>query len=258
MVSSLQPNLQAGCEAIDESLRASALEPLRRHNYQRILARWNAVGIEAGCQVLDVGCAHGWFMEAAQKAGFQVVGVEPDRAIARLAQARGLDVRLGTFPDALPADLRFEVITFHDVFEHMPDLDRVLAACRAALNESGWLAITLPSSRGALFRTARWLSRLGVRGPLDRLWQVGFPSPHLTYFHPDCLARFVSRHGFREVHREPLPSIMRAGLWQRLRYDRSASLAVSAVQYVALSCLLPVLRALPSDISFQLFQRSDQ
>lgn len=87
------------------------------------------------------------------------------------------------------------------------------------------------------------------------MWQRGFPSPHLTYFHPVALAGMLRSHGFREVHRSTLPSFTRTGLWQRLRYDRRSSLFVSAVQWLALGLLSPLQTLLPSDISFQVFVR---
>ena len=259
MASTLEPEINARPDAIDESLRQTALQSLRVSNYARIIERLNATLQPSSSRrsLLDVGCAHGWFLRAAQDAGYLGLGIEPDLHIAQQAIDAGLDVRVGSFPDALPEGARFDIITFHDVLEHLANLPAIAAACRAALNRQGLLAVTLPNSRGVFFRVARQLSRLGWRGPLDRLWQQGFPSPHLSYFHPDGLARFLAQHGFREVHRQALPSLIHTGLWQRLRYDRSAGLSVSMLQYAILSCVIPCLRILPSDISFQVFQSID-
>jgi predicted membrane protein len=65
----------------------------------------------------------------------------------------------------------------------------------------------------------------------------------------------LESHGFREVHRDTLPSFCRTGLWQRLRYDRGSSLIVSAVQWLALVLLSPLQSLFPADISFQVFVR---
>ena len=90
-------------------------------------------------------------------------------------------------------------------------------ACRRRLREGGLLVLNLPSSSGAVFRAATLLDRIGLHGPLDRLWQRGFPSPHLSYFDPDGLASLAARHGFREVHRSDLATVALGGLWKRLR-----------------------------------------
>lgn len=147
----------------------------------------------------------------------------------------------------------YDVITFNDVFEHLPDVSAALGACRERLREGGLLVLNLPNSRGTVFRVAALLDRIGFHGPLDRLWQKGFPSPHLHYFHPDCLAELARRHGFREVHRGELATVELRGLWHRLRYDRTSSLPGSFLSWLAISLAFPALRLLPSDISLQMF-----
>ena len=115
--------------------------------------------------------------------------------------------------------------------------------------------MNLPSSKGALYRLARLMDRIGLPGPLARLWQRGFPSPHLSYFHPELLAELLGRAGFREVHRGSLATFTHAGLWQRLRWDRGSSLPVAAAMWMGLSLMIPFARILPSDISLQVFER---
>ena len=257
MASTLEPQINADAPAIDEALRHQALHELRQANYARILSRLKSLSPTAGSRLLDVGSAHGWFLKAAEAAGFEALGIEPDRQMAQQAMALGCNVRIGEFPQAALDEPRVSIITFLDVFEHLSDLPSVLNACRETLLPRGLLLIVLPSSRGIFFRAARALSRLGVHGPLDRLWQRGFPSPHASYFHQDNLSRFLSRHGWSEIHRQALPSLTQAGLWQRLHYDRRANRIVSAAQYALLSVAMPGLSLLPSDISFQIFQLSE-
>ena len=257
LASGLEPGIGAPEKhrALDEALRSASLAPIRRINFNKVLDRLAALRPGGRLSVLDVGCAHGWFLQEAAGRGHLAVGIEPDAQIASQARTVGVQVISGFFPTDLPAEVSFDVITFNDVFEHLPDLASVAQACRDRLRTDGLLAITLPSSHGILFRVARVLERLGVRGPMERLWQRGFPSPHLAYFHPEGLARFLSSHGFRECHRQELPSFSRAGLWQRLRYDRRASIVSSAFYYLALLSLGPAFRLFPSDISFQVFER---
>lgn len=247
------------CDArqkIDEGVREDALEPLRRANFERALDVLSAHVELRGRKLLDVGCAHGWFLEAASRRGCVVSGIEPDTGMHAFAVDRGHTVLKGFFPDALPAGVGgYDVITFNDVFEHLPDVNTGLAACRERLREGGLLVLNLPDSRGAVFRAAALLDRLGIHGPLDRLWQKEYPSPHLSYFHPDCLAALAKRHGFRELHRGELATVGFRGLWQRLRYDRSSSLPAAFLSWVALALAFPVLGLLRSDISLQVFAK---
>jgi len=242
-----------GDSKIDEGDREDALEALRRANFERELDTIGAYGDQRGCELLDVGCAHGWFLDAASRRGCVASGIEPDAGMYGLAVKSGHRVLKGFFPDVLPAGVHYDVITFNDVFEHLPDVNAALDACRERLREGGLLVLNLPNSRGTVFRVAALMDRIGLHAPLDRLWQKEFPSPHLFYFNPDCLAELARRHGFSEVHRGELATIELRGLWQRLRYDRTASLPAAIVSWLAITLAFPVLHLLTSDISIQVF-----
>lgn len=254
--SSLRPSIpeHTGDTQIDERHRAIALDSMRRPNYEQILDHLSHEGSCVGGRLLDVGCAHGWFLQAAQARGFDAVGIEPDLEMFHIAKNNGMHVYCGYFPDQLPKHMSFDVIVFNDVLEHLPNVSAIFADCRRLLKQDGRLVVNLPNSRGFFYRAASFLDLLGIRGPLNRLWQYNFPSPHLSYFEPDLLQRLAAESGFESVFQGQLPSVRFKGLWSRLRYDRAASLAVCAMQYAAVAVCIPLLRALPSDISLHIFR----
>jgi hypothetical protein len=92
---------------------------------------------------------------------------------------------------------------------------------------------------GLGFRLSRVLRRIGVRGPYERLWQVGFPSPHLWYFSRRGMVSLLARHGLHAAYLGSLPSLTRRGLWQRVHFDRRPSPS-SAAQWALLWLLVPV------------------
>jgi SAM-dependent methyltransferase len=241
--------------ALDEDARRAGLHGLRLRNFGRILQAIEPFRSRPAPRLLDVGSAHGWFLDAASTRGYEVTGLEPDAGILAAHGGRHRVIR-GLFPQDLPAGERFDVISFHDVFEHLPDPDAVLRACVASLEPGGLLVLNLPSSRGPLFRAAQPLAALGWRRPLDRLWQRGFPSPHLSYFDPDNLSRLAGRHGFEPVARLDLPALEREGLWQRLRLDRRGSWPAAALAWCALQLAIPVLDRLPSDATALVFRQN--
>jgi SAM-dependent methyltransferase len=226
--------------ALDEGARLEGLRALRARNFDRILDALGPVAPGGAPRLLDVGSGHGWFLEAAAARGYAVTGLEPDAAVAAVAGPVRERVIDGRFPQDLPAGETFDVITFHDVFEHLPDPGGVLDACRARLRGGGALVISLPDSGGTLFRMAELLAGLGARAPLHRFWQRGFPSPHVSYFSAATL-----------------PALTRANLWQRLRLDRQGSLAAAAAAWVALQLALPVLGWLPQDAVALVFRQAD-
>jgi SAM-dependent methyltransferase len=258
--SNLQPTIgdDQMASAIDEDLRAQGLECLRRENFERLLNRLCRHIDPPEMRLLDVGCAHGWFLEAAARRGFVVTGLEPDCVLARRAGMVGHIVWPGFFPDHVPTDQRFEVLVFNDVFEHLPDVTAAAQACHARLAPEGLLVLNLPSARGVFYRLAEALDSAGVSSPLERLWQKGFPSPHLSYFDPDQLRRLMERHGLIEIDRSRLPAVTVDGLWARLRYDRSSTPTAAVAAWLGVVVATPVLRCLPGDISLQIFRRTDR
>lgn len=242
-------------EAIDEAARARALKPIRDANFAQLLEACADL-LPAGTRLLDVGCAHGWFLAAAAARGIAAEGLEPDRAMLAIARAAGLPAREGYFPDALPPDARFQAITFNDVFEHLPDPAAMARAVAGALAPGGIAIVNLPVAEGFIFRAARLLARCGLRGPLARMWQVGLPSPHLSYFTAPALERLFARAGLRLVRRGELAAIVTTGLHARIRYDRSVGPVRAAVLYAAALGARAVAGLLASDIQFFVFSRA--
>lgn len=247
-------NDQASHEKLNERDRETALRALRVENFQAIVEEAANFAQPGATSMLDVGCAHGWFMEAA-RAHFEVLGIEPDAALFEHALAKGLPVRAGYFPDALREGETFDIIVFNDVIEHIPDIHAALAACRERLAPDGLLILNLPSSRGFFYKAASMLARLGVRGPFERLWQKGLPSPHVHYFNHRNLSRLVSKSGFFAVHFFELPALRVRGLMERLRFTGQSNRGILWAQYVAIVCAIPVLSMFPSDAVVCMFRK---
>jgi 2-polyprenyl-3-methyl-5-hydroxy-6-metoxy-1,4-benzoquinol methylase len=241
-------------DILDEEKRELALASLRRRNFERIVDRIDSMTAPGRRSLLEVGCAHGWFLDAAAKRGYEVHGIEPDAPIGALASGKGHDVTTGFFPVSLPLGVRFDVIVFNDVLEHLSDPRAALAACLRHLEPGGLLVVNLPNSRGALFRLAALLDLIGFSGPFERMWQKGFPSPHLSYFHPDALTRLARREGFAEIYRGELDALDRRGLWQRMRLDRRSSLPGAALAWLGVTALMPLSGVLASDIALQIYK----
>lgn len=261
--SSLEPEINAPNEhaatgtEIDTEARIAGLERLRRENFRDVLDRVGTRVPLDGARLLDVGSAHGWFLEEAAARGVKATGVEPEEDVAAGPVSRGLDVRVGFFPDVLQAGETFDVITFNDVLEHIPDARGTLAACAGALRPGGVLAVNIPSADGLGYRVATTAARVGVRGPFERFWQHGLPSPHVHYFTRAGLTRIVADSGFTVEGVGALSAISRDGLWDRVHTFRRTTPA-SVASFGALWAAAPVLnRPRNSDIVLMLATRRD-
>ena len=244
LASSLKPGAGTGVEG---------LASLRKKNFETLLERLERFLSLKGKTLLEPGCSTGLFLEAAARRGARVLGLEPEADKAARSRAKGFEVIPGFFPQALPAGRSFDVIVFNDVFEHLPDPVGALKVCAARMNPGGILAVNYPDCRGVLYRAAAALDRLGRHGPLERLWQKGFPSPHLSYFNRQTLARLVETSApLRLIHTSRLAALDASGL--RERVEASFQGAEAAAMLAGLRVFLPVQRAFPSDISLQFFQ----
>ena len=90
--SNLEPRIleQKADGDLDESAREDALRDLRVGNFDRLAKRIGGLlnaRRENRMRLLDVGCAHGWFLERMSR-DFEVAGIEPDPLIAQVARAR--------------------------------------------------------------------------------------------------------------------------------------------------------------------------
>jgi 2-polyprenyl-3-methyl-5-hydroxy-6-metoxy-1,4-benzoquinol methylase len=100
-------------------------------------------------RVLDVGCHLGAFGRAIKdKNGAEVWGVEPDLRTSNIA-ARWLDrVLIGLFCEELDLpNAYFDVISFNDVLEHMPDPWTALKLAKTKLAKDGCIVVSIPNFR---------------------------------------------------------------------------------------------------------------
>lgn len=248
-------NEQAAYGALREADREAGLKDLRAENFRVILREIARIVDPANKTLLDVGSAHGWFLQAAAPM-FAVAGIEPDQEVAERSRQGGHAVRTGFFPAVLDEHDRFDVIVFNDVIEHIPAVAAALDACAAHLSRDGVLVLNLPSSTGFFYRLAKLLARLGWRGPFERMWQKDLPSPHVHYFSPPNLVRLARGRGFELLTTFELPSVRARGLLARMRWAGSLGGIRLWAQYICILGALPVLHLFKSDIHVAIFRRA--
>lgn len=241
-------------ELIDEADRETGLREIRISNFKKLLGVISTLKPNGGTLV-DVGCAHGWFLETAMS-NFNVLGVEPDEVVFKSTAAKGLPVRNGYFPEALEASETFDVIVFNDVIEHIPNIGQVLESCRERLNEGGLLVLNLPSSDGIFYKLSRLFGRIGKFGFFERLWQKDLPSPHVHYLNSRNLSDLLQKNNFAPIKSGTLPTLGLAGLYTRISYTGKLGTISKALIYCAIAAALPILRLLPSDIVYMVAKKA--
>jgi len=146
-------------------------------------------------RLLELGCAAGAVLEAAQARGWTVQGVEYSADAAAEAERHGIPVVVGGLADAALKDDAFDVAFLGDVLEHVPDPAATLAEVARVLAPGGHLALRGPMA------THSWARRLGLswmesRG---RTFELAEPPYHLWEFEPRTLYALVRKAGLVPV-----------------------------------------------------------
>ncbi|MFA4890000.1 MAG: class I SAM-dependent methyltransferase, partial [Candidatus Omnitrophota bacterium] len=139
----------------------------------------------SGKKILDIGCAMGLFLEAAQMRGWDPYGIEVSEYAANIAKDKfGSRVTIGKLEDTDFPPESFDVVTMFDVIEHMllpvEPLQRILKILRP----QGLLAISTINTESLSCK-------------LMRLAWPHFKSEHANYFSPFNIKLVLDRAGFR-------------------------------------------------------------
>jgi SAM-dependent methyltransferase len=167
-------------------------------------------------RMAELGCGSGGMLEALLRFG-TAVGVETDAALRARAQERGLDVRAGALPDAIPLHPgRWDAVCLFDVLEHVDDEAGALAACRRLLVPGGRLFVTVPayawlwSRHDELLGHRRRYTARGLRQVAER---AGFTVERLTYFNTILAPPIVAVRIVRAALRRPGHDLDRPAPW---------------------------------------------
>ncbi len=166
--------------------------PLYLKTYRRRLAVVRRHFPRPG-RVLDVGCAAGYFLSVMAEEGWQVTGIEPSDAIrAQAIERLGAERVHGGLLHEVPLEPgSFDLVTFWDVIEHVPDPVAALAHVRTLLAPGGKLLI---ETQNVESRAAKLLGKA---------WQHYKHAEHIYHFDPRTIRDLMGRAGFRILENSP-------------------------------------------------------
>lgn len=168
------------------------IREMGRERINRIVRVRNRAGLShSGGRptLLDIGCAYGPFLAAADDAGFEPFGIDVARdAVEHVRSSLGFRACLG---DVLSCDLKaelgrteFDVVTLWYVIEHFDRLDELLRLLAACVRPGGVLALSTPHGAGVSAR----------RRPLK--FYAESPRDHYTIWTRSSGRNILAAHGF--------------------------------------------------------------
>lgn len=138
----------------------------------------------AGSLVVEVASNDGYLLQFYARAGVPVLGVEPAKNVAKVAEEKGIRTLVRFFGEDVAGELRergelADVIHANNVLAHVPDLNGVVSGLGALLKDDGVVVVEVPYVRD-----------LVERCEFDTIYHE-----HLCYFSLTALDRLLSRHG---------------------------------------------------------------
>jgi 2-polyprenyl-3-methyl-5-hydroxy-6-metoxy-1,4-benzoquinol methylase len=145
-------------------------------------------GLATPARTLDVGCATGYFLEAAEMECCEAYGIDVNEWAVGVAQERfGAErVKIATLEAAPWPPESFDGIFMSDLIEHVRSPRETLERAFALLRPGGMLACVTPRVDGF---SCKWM---GGAWPALKL-------EHLTYFTPESLERLLRKAGFERI-----------------------------------------------------------
>ncbi len=143
--------------------------------------------------VVEVASNDGYLLQHYQAADIPVLGIEPARNIASIAESRGVPSLVEFFGEGLARTLRgqgraADVIHANNVLAHVPDLTGVVRGFHTLLAPKGVVVVEVPYVRDMI-----------DRGEFDTIYHE-----HLCYFSLTALTRLFTTQGLTTVDVERL------------------------------------------------------
>jgi 2-polyprenyl-3-methyl-5-hydroxy-6-metoxy-1,4-benzoquinol methylase len=147
------PMIRCGCGVLRQEVQMTEKEyrdwyerryfdGVYTHNYEQDARvadlRLDTYQLVPGQRLLDIGCGNGAFVERANARGIDASG--QDLAL----QAKGPRIYIGALIDIEFQTASFDVVTMHDVLEHVPEPLGMLKEVRRLLKSGGRLIVDFP------------------------------------------------------------------------------------------------------------------
>ena len=195
------------------SVSTTALE-----NAAAIVRRLSTVRhLDEASLAVEIASNDGYLLQFYRDLGIRVLGIEPARNIAAVAEARGIPTVSEFFglelARQLAASQRADVIHANNVLAHVPDLNGVVDGIRVLLREGGLAVLEVPY----------------VKDLIDRVEFDTIYHEHLCYFSLTTIERLFARHGLLVADVERL-AIHGGSLRVFVEHDDGVSAASPAVR----------------------------
>jgi len=179
-----------------DTLGAEWIEPLTYGHgyYMSIIERYSNPG-----DMLDFGSGNGILANTAKARGWNVEGYDVDcESTQRVSKEIGLPIYCGDFSSVQWKKQEYDLVTMHQVLEHLKDPKAMLDELLAKLKKGGIIFIAVPNINSFSARLKFFLERIGIRK--KRIGRYYDTDHHLFYYTPKVLKKLLSDMGLEILH----------------------------------------------------------
>lgn len=162
----------------------------------RILEILKALDVK---RVMDIGTGNGALCARLESAGYQVVGVEPDKKGVDIARSSHPSIPFYNFgvednpAELLAREQEFDVVVSTEVVEHLYSPHFLPIYAKGVLRSGGYLVVTAPY-HGYLKNLA-----LSIFAKWDKHHTVLWHGGHIKFWSRATLTRLLAENGFRVI-----------------------------------------------------------
>ena len=213
-------------------------------SYRQAGGRWAKISEvlpRTGGAYLDFGCNIGLMLHQNRDRFSSVYGVEINAEAAAFAASELAINTISPSLDAVPAGVRFNLISLIDVIEHVPDPGALIVSLRNRLTDDGLIFMRLPVIDGLLFSPTA-----------PERWKFVYAPYHLSMFSVKALQALAKNAGLSctitmdpSMHMQPaaLAARMDSYVPQGLARTRGWRMARAKAAAVAMPLVKKVSRA---------------
>ena len=141
--------------------------------------------------LLEIGCACGFFLDEAKKRGFHTFGLELSKTEVEYAKKNHLNVVQSDF---LSYDFKdtFDVVAAFFVLEHIENINLAFEKLTSLIRKNGFLFLATPSTNGPSFKT-------NIKD-----WFEHHPKDHFFDYSPNSLKKVLNLYNFEIVYKKPM------------------------------------------------------
>ena len=185
-IGDIPPGNRAIAEAIDRALDLYVHQPMNK------------------IRVLDYGCGSGYFAAHFKHRGWDVVGLDFNPEMVRVAQEFfGVKVLIKSGEELVIEEWKFDLIMLNQVLEHVGDPAKLLITLGKLLSQDGILFVSVPNRN--FIRASKKLRE-------GKLPEANYPPHHISFWSVRSLNMALSAAGFKvlQCSAQTYPEVIQA------------------------------------------------